>query len=81
MELGALKGVKNSHFGRFSAKIAYFCNYEPLNVVFGAILIPYPKGLIHRGFLKSILVRQNFDPMNLGALKGVQNGHFREIFS
>ena len=77
---GALKGVIVI-FGRFSAEIAYFCNYEPLNVVFGAILIPYPKGLIHRGFLKSILVRQNFDPMNLGALKGVQNGHFREILS
>ena len=51
MDLGALKGVKNCHFWAISAEIAYFCDYGPLNVVFGANFIPYPKGLYTRDFL------------------------------
>ena len=43
-------------FGPFLAEIEYFCNYKPLNVVFGANFIPYPKSLINRDF------KANFGP-------------------
>ena len=48
---GLWKGFKMVIFGRFSAEIAYFCNYEPLNMVFGANIIPYPEGLNTRDSL------------------------------
>ena len=55
MNLEALKGSKVVIFERFSAEIAYFCNYEPLNVGFSANFIPYLKGLYTRDFLSQFL--------------------------
>ena len=42
---GLWKGSKMVIFRRFSAEIAYFHIYEPLNIIFGANFIPYSKGL------------------------------------
>ena len=39
-------------FGPFLAEIAYFRNYVPLNVGFGANFIPYTKGLNTRDILR-----------------------------
>ena len=40
-------------FGPFLAEIAYFRDYVPLNVGFGANFIPYTKGLNTRDFLRT----------------------------
>ena len=40
-------------FGPFLAEIAYFRDYVPLNVVFGANFIPYPEGLNTTDFLRT----------------------------
>ena len=61
-------------------KIANFRIYEPLNVIFGANFIPYPKGLYTRDFLSQFWFFKISIPWTWGLWKGVQNGHFWTIF-
>ena len=70
MDLGALKGVKMVIFGWLSAEIAYFCNYEPLNMVFSANFIPYLKGIYTRDFLSQFWSFKVSIPWTWGFWKG-----------
>ena len=67
---GLWKGSKMVIFGRFSVEIGYFRDYEPLNVVFGAIFIPYPKGLYTRDFLTQFWSFKVSIPWTWGFWKG-----------
>ena len=67
---GLRKGFKMAIFWRFSAGIAYFCDYEPLNMVFGANFIPYPKNLNTRDFLSQFWFVQISIPWTWGHWKG-----------
>ena len=54
--------------------------YEPLNVIFGANFIPYPKGLNTRDFLSQLWFVKILIPWTWGLWKGskmVILGHFQ----
>ena len=53
-------------FGPFLAEIAYFRDYVPLNVVFGANFIPYPKGLNTRDYLRTFWTVRISVPLTWG---------------
>ena len=53
-------------FGPFLAEIAYFHDYVPLNVVFGATFISYPEGLNTRDFLRTFWIVRIVVPWTRG---------------
>ena len=70
MDLGPLTGVQNGHFLAIFSWNCIFCNYEPLNLVFVANFIPYPKGLNTRDFLSQFWFVQISIPWTWGLWKG-----------